>query len=89
MKSSCVTRRPPEKGAPPKRFILEITELEDELQGYLSYPRICGRSKCSEVPVGDRGKVVHCAFIAEEIYAVEDIKVLAAQLQLEADHRSF
>jgi hypothetical protein len=72
------------KAGAPKRLSVEITELEDDLQRYLSNPRICGRSKSRKVPVADRGKVVDCAFVAQEIHVVEDIKVFAAQLQLEA-----
>jgi hypothetical protein len=73
----CLTRRL-RKGGTPKRFIPGNRELEDELQRYLSNPRIGGRAQGCEVTVADRGKVVDCAFIAEEIYVVEDIKVRAA-----------
>src|SRR6266542_1764955 len=60
-------------------------QLEGELQCHLSDPRIGGRLKRSKAAqIVESGKVVHRAFVAQEVDVVKDVEEFGAKLQLHA-----
>jgi len=72
------------EGAPNRSALSGKQNLEDELHRNLPNPGIGSRPECREVPIAKRRGVVHGTLIAQEVYLIEDIEELTAQLHLVA-----
>ena len=76
-----ITQGRPRRDAPTIAPRLLADKLEDELQCELTNSGIRSRTQTTEVSVANGREVVNCTFIGKEVYLIEDIEELSAQLQ--------